>query len=95
MGRHITCLSLSVIGVTAATSLLPYDFRAYNALLDYKVARVYARDDGAIASLGDVFMSHRVNDTFGLCLLHNHFKLRADELMVETVFRYHKFGLHD
>jgi hypothetical protein len=69
--------------------LLPYDLTAtsYNALLDYKVARSYARDDAAITNLGELFMQHGVNDTFGLCLLHNHFKIRAGELMIETVLR--------
>ena len=66
-------------------SILEYSFAAYNNLLDYRIARTYAFDNEAIASLGEIFMSYNVNDTFGLCLLHNHFHVHEGELMVEVV----------
>ena len=82
-------LALVVGGVAfgSATPFHAYSSVAYNALLDYKVARSHALDTAAIADLGDIFMRHSVNDTFGLCLLHNHFKVNDGELMVEIVSR--------
>jgi len=65
--------------------MMEYSFEEYNALLDYRVARAYAFDYAAIDSLGRVFLDHGVNNTFGLCLLHNHFHVKAGEAMVEIV----------
>ena len=73
---------------TAGVRLAAYDAAAYNALGDYKDVRARALDDAYIAQLGSIFMAHAgANDTFGLCLLHNHFHVRTApaELMVETV----------
>ena len=66
-------------------SILPYAFEEYNALLPYTSARVYAFEDKLINELGDILMDYRMNDTFGLCLLHNHFHLTDNEKLVEIV----------
>lgn len=76
---------MCVLPVTKAARILPYSFQAYNDLLDYRVARIHALDQVTIDTLGEIFMKYRVNDTFGLCLLHNHFHLLPGEVMVEVV----------
>lgn len=66
-------------------SVLPYLYQEYNALLPYTSARVYAFEDETINELGDILMNYGMNDTFGLCLLHNHFHLNDNEKLVEIV----------
>ena len=65
--------------------ILSYSFEEYNALLPYVDARVYAFEDETINELGDILMNHGMNDTFGLCLLHNHFHVNLNEKLVEIV----------
>ena len=83
----LVCLvvALSLRGAEAGGSILPYSWEVYNALLDYRIARAYAFDDAAIHDLGEIFMAHGANATFGLCLLHNHFHVLPGERMVEVV----------
>lgn len=88
MAPTAAAVLIAVVSAASASTIapfLPYSFQAYNALEDYKVARVHATNTDAVAALGDVFMRHAVNDTFGLCLLHRHFKVRGGEVMVEVV----------
>jgi len=82
---YIYCL-LAVFFTLTHSSLLEYSPQSYNALLDYSKARRFAFDTDLIAEIGSIFLQHKVNDTFGLCLLHNHFFVQADEVMVEIVF---------
>ena len=35
--------------------------------------------------LGEIFMANGANETFGLCLLHNHFHVDEGDAMVEVV----------
>ncbi len=76
---------LLVCAALVSARIIDYDFASYNNLLDYRTARVYAFDQDSIETLGDVFLKHAVNDTFGLCLLHNHFHVHDGEMMVEIV----------
>src|SRR5688572_4424779 len=53
------------------------------------VARVTSFDYGANAAflteLHSVFKKHKMLDRLGLCLLHRHFDLGEDEVLVESV----------
>ena len=82
-------LIAGALSLSAHASILDYSFDAYNNLLDYKVARSFAFQQDSIEALGDIFLSHNVNESFGLCLLHNHFKIHEGELMVEIVVDTH------
>lgn len=66
--------------------LLSHSVELYNEMLDYPIARQYAWDTTTINQLGEVFLEHKVNDTFGLTLLHNHFHLQPGEQMIEVVY---------
>ena len=81
-------LHLALVLGAVRADVLPYSFEAYNALLDYRHARVHALDHVAIDILGEVFMRHEVNDRLGLCLLHNHFHVLPGETMVEVVYNH-------
>ena len=83
--RLLWYFSLCVLPITKAARILPYSFQAYNDLLNYREARLYALDHVTIYSLGETFTQYGVNDTLGLCLLHNHFHLLPGEVMVEVV----------
>ena len=78
-------VELMASGPERGVRLEAYHTEAYNALGDYKDVRHRALDGDYVSQLGDLFMLHAVNNTWGLCLLHNHFHLRGAELMVETV----------
>jgi len=75
-----------LVFVVSEATLLDYSPQFYNDLLDYAKARPFAFDDDTIDQLGSLFLQHQVNDKFGLCLLHNHFHIHPDEMMVEIVF---------
>ena len=77
----ISCLVTTILG-----DVLPFDWMLYNNMLDYKYAREFAFETENIDIIGDIFMRYQMNNTFGLCLLHNHFHLKnSDELLVEIV----------
>jgi hypothetical protein len=41
-------------------------------------------DEAVLADVRDVLRKHQVTDRFGLCLLHRHFDLGVDEVIVES-----------
>jgi hypothetical protein len=52
--------------------------------------RVCGEDDGFLVdALGRVLLSQGVSDVVGVCLLHTHFELAFDELLVETLLSDH------
>ncbi|GAM83998.1 hypothetical protein ANO11243_019880 [Dothideomycetidae sp. 11243] len=44
-------------------------------------------EQGVIDSLGALFIKHGVHQTYGLALLHKHFDMKADEVMVHDGLR--------
>ena len=79
----VVCVQESVS--ESESRVVSYSAELYNEMLDYKIAREYAFEYDHIRELGDIFMKHEMNDTFGLCLLHNHFHLEQDEILIEIV----------
>lgn len=66
--------------------VLPYDFKNYNSLPELSVAKAQfeaARvSEILFAEIGMAFVKHHVESTLGVTLLHNHFLLEPDEMLV-------------
>jgi len=86
MGLKVRVLVFLAFVVLGSFEFVKYDPQVYNQLADYAIARQHAFEHDYIGELGKIFMDFGVNDTFGLCLLHNHFHIALDEQMVEVVF---------
>lgn len=61
----------------------PYDPEVFNALPDFFVAREeLSAAEEQINELGDIICSYGLHQVIGLCLLHKHFDISADERLV-------------
>jgi hypothetical protein len=57
----------------------------YSSLTDIdEVEPLTDRDHSVLTELRDVLRKHAVTDRFGVCLLHRHFDLNDDEVLVES-----------
>src|SRR5687768_3557652 len=57
----------------------------YSSLTDIdEVEPLSDRDHLVLTDLRDVLRKHGVTDRFGVCLLHRHFDLNEDEVLVES-----------
>lgn len=57
----------------------------YSSLTDVdEVEPLSDRDHLVLTDLRDVLRKHGVTDRFGVCLLHRHFDLNDDEVLVES-----------
>lgn len=68
-----------------ATAILPYNAQQYNSLPSIADAGTSLKpEDIAIltSTIGQVFVKHEVQNIFGIILLHNHFSLDVDEMLV-------------
>lgn len=68
-----------------ATTVLPYSAQHYNSLPSIADAgRSLQPADIALltTTIGQVFVKHKVQKLFGIILLHNHFSLDEDEILV-------------
>ena len=68
-----------------ATAVLSYNAQHYNSLPSIADAGTNLKpEDIALLTLtiGQVFVKHKVQNLFGVILLHNHFSLDADEMLV-------------
>ena len=68
-----------------ATAVLSYNARHYNSLPSIADAGTSMKpEDIALftSTIGQVFVKHEVQNLFGIILLHNHFSLDADEMLV-------------
>ncbi|KAJ9137753.1 hypothetical protein NKR23_g9013 [Pleurostoma richardsiae] len=68
-----------------ATAILPYSAQHYNSLPSIQDAGrslTPSELEELPAAVGGIFVRHAVQDRFGLILLHNHFPVEADEMLV-------------
>ena len=68
-----------------ATAVLSYNAQHYNSLPSIADAGTNLRPaDIALltSTIGPVFVKHDIQKLFGMTLLHNHFSLDADEILV-------------
>ena len=68
-----------------ATAVLAYNVQQYNSLPNIEDAGINLTSaDIALltTTIGQVFVKHGVQELFGITLLHNHFPLNADEILV-------------
>lgn len=68
-----------------ATAVLSYNAQNYNSLPSIADAGTDLKPaDIALltSTIGQVFVKHEVQNLFGIILLHNHFSLDADEILV-------------
>lgn len=68
-----------------ATAVLSYDAQNYDSLPSIADAGTDLKPaDIALltSTIGQVFVKHEVQNLFGIILLHSHFSLDADEMLV-------------
>ncbi|KAI1175976.1 hypothetical protein F4777DRAFT_597917 [Nemania sp. FL0916] len=68
-----------------ATAVLPYSAQHYNSLpsiADASSSLNSTEIDQLTTTIGQVFIKHKVQNLFGIILLHNHFPLDEDEVLV-------------
>ncbi|KYK59810.1 hypothetical protein DCS_00944 [Drechmeria coniospora] len=67
------------------TSVLPYSPQHYSSLPSIEDASETLTSDAVAlltSAIGHVFVKHQVQKLFGIVLLHNHFTLKDDEILV-------------
>src|SRR5262245_28754326 len=86
------CYSLALAIITLRQEGRPmatverYDALAFTSLNLFRTAKArLAQSRFVIRQLGDVFVKHNLHQRFGLSLLHKHFELFPDELLVRTL----------
>ena len=69
-----------------ATTMLPYSVRHYNSLPELEEADVSLelvwKFVALLTDLGSTFLKHHVKNKFAIILLHNHFLLNENEMLV-------------
>ena len=68
-----------------AITFLPYSVHHYNSLPELEEAETHfksAESDLLFDKIGRVFIKHHVENRFGVVLLHNHFFLENNEILV-------------
>jgi hypothetical protein len=75
-------------GVRRDVTLDAYDPHVFDQLNPFRNAkRLLAYGRCHIPDIGDVFLRHNVHELFGLSLLHKHFDLYPDEMLLRTIDR--------
>lgn len=63
-----------------------YDHAAFQRLNEFVTSKqLLAEHEHEIESLGDVIRQFHFEHMLGVCLLHKHFEIEADELLVESI----------
>lgn len=63
----------------------PFDVQVFNSLQHFQTAKLSVPEvTKAADALGAVIEQHGMEDSVGICLLHKHFDLKAQEVLVET-----------
>ena len=65
--------------------LIPYDFAEYNRLPDFLDVLTVPSEVETINKLGQVIQDFGLADSFGVALLHKHFDLREEEMVMEII----------
>jgi hypothetical protein len=64
----------------------PYHPDVFDRLNLFRTAKaLLSRNKAYITNLGDVFVNHQMHNIFGVSLLHKHFDLHYDEILVRTI----------
>jgi hypothetical protein len=65
-----------------------FKLSTYNGLLDINQAKVNfetLKAKSFLPRLGNIFISSNVYETYGLIMMHNHFPMSSDEVLVESL----------
>jgi hypothetical protein len=68
------------------TSVQPYNPDVFDRLNLFRTAKtLLSRHKGSIGDLGGVIIDHQLHHIFGVSLLHKHFDLHPDEILVRNI----------
>ena len=71
-----------------ASLVCSYNAKAYKTLPLIREAPVNfeeCSDDSLIENLADIFLSYNMEEKYGLMLIHRHFDISANEILVESL----------
>jgi hypothetical protein len=65
-----------------------YTSSTYDGLLDIRESKLNFESINAksfLPQLGNIFIKHNLEESYGLTLMHNHFPISSDEVLVESL----------